>query len=199
MVAIGDDDVVIPVLFLQRIDDLLLLRRLANDLRLAVVSDLDLLATLCQHAAPSFFIERSRPGPCAIKIGLVALDDPLLHFLAAILHAGIAADNLKLQPQLKIADFALSPDEKGVSLRRLLGSGLAGNRAVFDAPEVRVAIPALERLAVEEGRKAGLVFGEGGNGNERKQQQNPAQPDNGSSHERGSKVAAGTCCSSDRW
>ena len=64
---------------------------------------------------------------------------------------------LNSSPQLEVADVSLAPDEERVSLGRLVGRRLAGDRAVLDAPEVGIAVPAVERLAVEERLKSRLV------------------------------------------
>jgi hypothetical protein len=110
-------------------------------------------------AAPLFLVQRPRPLAGGIEIGLVAADDPLAHFTAAVLDAAIAADDAELGTQLEIAHFALAIDEERVATRGLLGRRLAGDNALLDAPEFRVAVPAVERLAVEERLKPGLVIG----------------------------------------
>src|SRR5207245_9320881 len=46
-----------------------------------------------------------------------------------------------------------APDQKGVELDRLFRRALADDSFVFDAPELRIAVPAFERLAVKDGFK----------------------------------------------
>ena len=83
-----------------------------------------------------------------------------LDFLAAILDARVAADDLVLEPQHEVIDRSLPPDQERVALGRILLGGVAGDRAVLDAPELRVAVPAVEVLAVEDRLEARLVVGE---------------------------------------
>src|SRR5262245_25207854 len=50
-----------------------------------------------------------------------------------------------------------TPDQKGVDLDRLFRRALADDGFVFDAPELRIAVPAIERLAVEDGFKPRVI------------------------------------------
>ena len=58
-----------------------------------------------------------------------------------------------------VARFAALPDDECVAPGRVLLGRLAGDRAIFDTPEFRVAIPTLEGLAVEERFEPFLVVG----------------------------------------
>ena len=131
----------------------------ADDLGLVIVADDDLLAARGQDAAVSLLVEDAgvRGVGASRHVGLVAADDPVGRFLdAAILDARVAAADAILEPQLEVVDLALPPDEERVVLGRLLLGGLAGDRAVLDAPELRIAVPAVERLAVEDRLEAFL-------------------------------------------
>ena len=150
VIALGDDDVAVPVLLLERRRRCPSPRPFRRRPAACPRGHHDLLPALGEHAAPLLFVQRAGPLACRVEIGLVAADDPLAHFLAAILNAAVAADNLELGPQLEVADFALAPDEKRVPLGRLLGRRLAGDDAVLDAPEFGIAVPAVERLAVKQ-------------------------------------------------
>ena len=110
----------------------------------------DLLATFRDDAASPFLVQNARVRAGRIKVGLVAADHPLVGFLAAILNPGVAADEAEIQVELKVADFAFAPDQKRVVVRGIVGRRLAADDAVLHAPEPWIAVPALERLAVEQ-------------------------------------------------
>ena len=48
-----------------------------------------------------------------------------------------------------------------LAFRRILLGRLAGDRAVFDAPELGIAVPAIQRLAIEDRAEALVVGGQG--------------------------------------
>jgi hypothetical protein len=57
----------------------------------------------------------------------------------------------------KIPGLPAAPDEKGVHLDRFFRGAFADDGLVFDAPELRIAVPALERLAVKDRIKARVI------------------------------------------
>ena len=123
------------------------------DLRLLGVGaflDDDLLAALGEDTAALLFIENAGVGLARFEVALVASDHETLFVdeLAAVLHAGVTADNLVLERQFKVSDFAF-PDEEGVALGGLLLGRPAGDGTVFDGPEIET-LPAGEILAVEQ-------------------------------------------------
>ena len=63
---------------------------------------------------------------------------------------------LDLECQLEVARLAAAPDDERAA-DAPGGRALGGDRAVLDPPHLRVAVPALERPAVEDLRPAGVV------------------------------------------
>ena len=63
--------------------------------------------------------------------------------------------------QFEIGRFSAPPDEKGVARGGILLGGFAGDGAVLDAPQLGIAVPAFERLAVED-RLEAVVIGRQG-------------------------------------
>lgn len=159
MIAAGDDRVVVPVFLF---DGLLQLGRVADGtggLRLVVAADRGLLAALSQNAAAALLVENARIGVAGLEIALVTTDDVIAQVGAAVLDAGVSADNAVREPQLEIVDLTLTPDNERVSLGRIFGGRAAGNGAVLDRPELCVAVPAIELLSVEDRLEAVLVGG----------------------------------------
>ena len=153
--ALGDDAVFIPGLSLDLGLDLLGLAERTGDLDLRLLGvgaflDDDLLAALGEDAAALLFIEDAGVGLTRFEVALVASDHETLFVdeLAAVLHAGVTADDLVLERELEVGDFAF-PHEEGVALGGLLLGRAAGDGTVFDGPEIE-ALPAGEILAVEE-------------------------------------------------
>ena len=70
-----------------------------------------------------------------------------------------AIGHAELGLQLEVARLAAAPDEERISFGGVFGGGLAGDRAVFDAPKLGIAVPALQGLAVEDRLEAFLGGG----------------------------------------
>ena len=166
VIAVGDDVVLVPVVLLDGLRQFVGVAELLDDLRLVVRADDGLLAAQGEDAAAALVVEDAGVLVLAVHVGLVAADDPLADLLrllaAAILHAGVGEARIghaELELQLEIGRLAAAPDQKGVALGGILGGGLAGDRAVFDAPELGIAVPALKRLAVEDRLEAFVARG----------------------------------------
>ena len=86
---------------------------------------------------------------------LVAANDPFVadlfsDVLRAVLDSRVAADDLVLQFQLEVTCLTTLPDDERVALGRVALGRLPGDRPILDRPELRVAIPVLQRLAVKD-------------------------------------------------
>src|SRR5580704_19186388 len=82
-----------------------------------------------------------------VHVGLVTSDDPFRpgDFKAAILNARVAADQLKIGRQLKIAlGFAAFPNDERVPVDLVVRRRFTRDGAVLDAPKVEVSRPAFE-------------------------------------------------------
>jgi len=97
-----------------------------------------------------------------IDVRLVAADAPLVRPVrqleTADLDTGISALDLVVGQQLEIVHLAVLPDQERVPIGRFLRRRLPDDRPVLDAPEIRIARPAFQRLAIEE-RVVVAVFG----------------------------------------
>ena len=154
--ALGHDPVFVPIGWL---DDLLQVFTDADFFRrllLAVGGDRHPLPPLGQNAAPLLLIENARVGGAGVDIGLIAADDKIAVIFAAVLHAAVAAGDPVFQPQFKVVERALPPDEEGVSLGRILGRRLPDDGAILHRPELRLPLPALQACAVEDRHEAGI-------------------------------------------
>ncbi len=161
-VSLGGDVVLVPVAVL---DELAQFGRVgeAFDLVLAVLADHYLLAAAGQAAAIVLAVASARVVVGGIHVGLIAEDPPFLGaFPTADLHAGVGEARIghaELDLQLEVARLAAPPDEKRVVGRGILLGRLAGDAAVLDPPEPRIAVPAVQRLAVEQRAEAVSVWG----------------------------------------
>ena len=102
-----------------------------------------------------------------MNVALITTDGPLAHFrklTAPILNARVVARLLDLRMKLEVLQHATAPDEELVILQRLRPLRLPRQGAVFDGPQLRIAVPTREVLAVEERFEA--VLGEGRSQNE---------------------------------
>ncbi len=156
VVAAADDGILVPVLVLvvAGFDEFVLVGYLADDVLFAVfINDHD-VADRNEPAAGSFFVEEADGALGFHDVGLVAADDPLAEFFAAVLDAAIVVVEAELDLEDEVFGLAVLPDEEGVALGGILGGGLAADDAVGDGPESRVAVPAGEVFAVEDGFEA---------------------------------------------
>src|SRR5262249_16922107 len=77
---------------------------------------------------------------------------------AAVLDAAVGGVQLELHFQLEVLRLPTAPDHEGIGIDLLLRRALADNRAVLDTPELRIAVPPLQALAVEDLLKAGVIL-----------------------------------------
>ncbi len=111
----------------------------------------------------AFLINLARVLLLQIDVRLVAFHDPLrdlrefnasiLDSAVAVLHAGKAVFRLEFE----IRWLAPLPDTESVLFRLMSQSRLTDNRAVFHSPEVGIAVPTLQGLAIED-RLESLFF-----------------------------------------
>ena len=166
-----------------------------------LVVDDDALAVLHEDAAAALVIDHAVVRRVGMDVALVATDDPLADFrqrLAAILDAGVAGGALHLGAQFEVLHDAV-PDEELIVGEMVRSLGLAGDRAVFDGPQLRVAVPAGQGLAVEQ-RLEAILGGKRGEGRQQERQQGRE----GVSHEAVVFYALwtpvnGTCSNGGKW
>ena len=168
MIALGDDDVIVPILVLDLRLNLLRVADRAGDFDLglsSVVLDHGLLPALRENAASAFFVEDAAVGFARLKVRLITADDgaelPGLGHLAAILDAGVALLDAVGKAQLEVSDVAAFPDEERVvvDLGVRITAGDADDGAVAHGPELGITIPAGEILAVEQALEARFEVG----------------------------------------
>ena len=154
VVSAGDDVVLVPTVSLDDLGEFAAVAELLDDLRPVVGADHGFLAALGEDAAVILAVANARVVVVAVHVGLVAADLPLARaFPTADLDARVGEARIRhaeLGLDLEIGGLAAAPNEErvrpgGVFLRRL-----AGDRAVLDAPEPGIAVPAGERFAVED-------------------------------------------------
>ena len=166
VIAVGDDLIVIPILLLNRSQNLRLGCRLVGRLLLALGRNLDTIASLGQDAAALFLIQGPRPTAARVEVGLVTGDHPLVDLATAKLNAGIPADDTELQLQLEVSDLPVAPHQERIAASRIFLRRLPGDHALLDAPKFLIAFPALERFSVEQRSKTAF-FGASGGGQTR--------------------------------
>jgi len=197
VVALRDDDVFVPF---GEVD--LHGVALGGEPLVALVVDDDVLTVLHEDAASAFFVDHAVVRSVRMDVALVAADDPLAgfgHFLAAILDAGIAGGALDLGAQFEVLHDAAAPDEELVVGEMVRSLGLAGDRAVLDGPELRIAVPAGEGLAVEQGLEA-VLGGEGSEGRQQESQQGREGLSHGRSYFVGNLTPVnGGCSNAGKW
>ena len=132
-----------------------------------------------ERAAPFFVMDVAEVALAEIDVGLVALGMSIGQALAAIEDAGVGirrTAEAEFGGQLEIGNLAL-PVEKLVIRECGAGGDFTGDRAVLDAPERGVAIPASECAAIEEwlrcgrGRVGNQTEGERRDGETRRRQE----------------------------
>src|SRR5262249_45559480 len=84
------------------------------------------------------------------------------HDDAAVIDTAVAAGgDAVIEFELEILRRAAAPDEEGVAADDGFGRNPAGHDAVGRAPVFRIALPALQRLAIKHGTEARLITFEG--------------------------------------
>src|ERR1039457_4835414 len=159
--ASGDQVEVVPILAFDQLFQLLAIANGADDRGLLPLADIGELAAHGEKAAAALFVYLAGVALLAVHIGLVALHGELDvgEFDAAELDAAVEAGQLELELQFEIGRTAAPPDEERVLDGLLVGGSQADDGAVFDAPELRIAFPSGQRLAIEDGLVAGFLDG----------------------------------------
>src|SRR5262245_9449774 len=106
-----------------------------------------------QKAAATLFIQLPGKPVLEINISLITFEHPFANLGqldAPVLHAAIGGVQAVLQFQLEIFRLPAAPDQKSVQFDRLFRRAFADDGLVFYAPELRIAIPSIERLAVKD-------------------------------------------------
>lgn len=159
VVAASDDVELVPAVDVDVALELVAILELADDAGvLAGFGEGDLTAE-GHDAAAAFFIEHAGVGVDEVHVGLIALEDPLADFGqldAAVLDAAVGVVHAEFELELKVLGLAAAVDEEGVALERVFLGALADDGVVFDAPDLRVAVPVVEG-AIEDGHKSGFV------------------------------------------
>src|SRR5208283_3742844 len=91
VVALRDDDVIVPAALLDRGLDFGGIADGADDLLLAILADDNLLATLSQDAAHALLVEDAGVARPGFHVRLIAVDDPIggIDYFAAVLDARV--------------------------------------------------------------------------------------------------------------
>src|SRR5262245_11219625 len=163
-VAAGDDVDLVPVVDLdQRLELVGALLQVADDDRLAALGYVDRLAAHGEETAAALLINLTSPLVGEVDVGLIALHHPLAdlgpgrQLNAAQLDAAVGGVHPELDFQLEILRLAAAPDDERVLLDRIGGGALTDDGAVLGLPERRIAVPVLERRAVENRGEAGVI------------------------------------------
>lgn len=162
-VALAGHLVVVPA---AHVDLLLQLGRVAellDQLGLVVLADHHLLPPQGENSTVAFAVEDAGVLLVRGEVALVSANRPLAPFLGLfptpVLHSRVAADQAELETQHEVVEFPLPPDAEFVVGERVFLARDARDRTVLDRPPFRVAVPAVERLAVENRLEARLVGG----------------------------------------
>src|SRR5262249_30242334 len=112
-----------------------------------------------QKSTTALFVNLSCKLLPRIDIRLISLHHPLGDvgpLDAAVLNSAVPAfaGQAILQLQVEIRRLASAPDAEDILPWPMVRTRLSQHHAVVDAPEIRVAIPALERLPVEDSLKS---------------------------------------------
>lgn len=148
MVALGDDDVIVPIVLLDRRLNVGRLAELAGYFLFAGGGPSHFLPALGHNAASTcatrFVVKNSGKGRARFEVCLVAGRDEVRAFLAAILNArvgeagGVVRRDAIRKAQLEIIDdqilAAFFRDQKVVAASRILFRRLANDGAIDDRP-----------------------------------------------------------------
>jgi hypothetical protein len=145
----GDDAIGVPVVDANVLEQLRTVGELDRRAR-AVGVVAQHFAAPRHHAATFLLVDAAGPVRTVLEVGLVAGDLVPADVAAAELQAGIAADELELELDFEVGDFAATPEDPRGLRERVRRGRTTDELAVFDAPIARIAVPAVERLAVED-------------------------------------------------
>lgn len=153
VVSLRDDGVLVPLGHIG-LDEVVLAR---EPFHAGGVDD-NALAVLRDDAASAFLIHHGAVGRVRVNVALVAADGPFFVgvLAAAVLDAGVVALLADFGLQFEVFDLPAAPDEKLIVVQLLRSGRVADDLAIFDLPQLRIAIPAGEVFAVEDGFKTVL-------------------------------------------
>src|SRR5690349_4677797 len=116
MIATRADFVIVPIFLLDRSLDGFGIADRTYDFGLAAFAHDDLLAALGENTAHAFLVENAGISGASFKVSLVPANHPVRKFFAAVLDAGVAADDFEFQAEFEVIDLAVAPDQESVVL-----------------------------------------------------------------------------------
>ena len=133
----------------------------------AVWGDGDAGAAFHEEGAAVFVVDSAEPLGAVVEVALEAaggvVGETFRADLDAAVGGGVAGDSV-FEGELEVVERLVEP-EPLVVIEGVAGFYLGGDGAVFDRPDAGVSLPAVERLAVEDGGWGGV--GGGGKSGER--------------------------------
>src|SRR5262249_31530131 len=159
VISFCHNDVFVPITLLYCCLNRCWIAKGTNDLFLAVSVPNDFLSPISHDlASHSFFIEYATVSRPHFNIRLVSPHDPLrrVEHFASVLNAGVAEPFIITRDysvgttQFEISYCAIGPYEESISLRGVFCGRLARDRTILDTPELGIAIPTGEVLAVKQ-------------------------------------------------
>src|SRR5215471_19349701 len=158
MIALGENNVIIPVALLDDFLQLVGSSKRSSHLLFAIFVPEHFFAARGHDAAGhAFFVKDASVRRSGFHIGLVTADNPIggIQDFAAILDPGIGkafaviGGESERASQLEIAYIAIGPDEERIPVGRIFFGRLTGDSAIFDRPEPGVARPTGEIGAIK--------------------------------------------------
>ena len=159
--AARDEVKLVPVALLDETFQSLGVANGGDQLLLPTAGDPCELPARRKKAASPLLVDHPRELVRAIHVGLVALEGPLSDLGddgAAVLDAAVGAfADVEFHLQLEVAGRASAPNQERVLLDPLLRRAFPDDFPVLRAPELRIAVPARQGLAVENRGESGIV------------------------------------------
>src|SRR5262245_3454555 len=159
-VAARDDMDLIPVIDLDQILEIIAGAQTGNDPFITGLQHCH-LPTHGEESAATLLIKLTRKGVLEVYICLVTLEHPLpdvRKFDTAILDAAVRRVEAILDFQFEIFRLTAFPDQESIGLKRFFGGGFADDLVIFGPPECGIAIPSIERLAIEDRVKPCVII-----------------------------------------
>ena len=157
METISNNSIRVPVFLLDLLLDLIGVTNAAGDFlfELAVVANqFSRFATQGKNSSIAFAVENSRVSISGFEVRLVSADNPLFirHFKTAILNTGVTVNDLVFQLQLEVIYLAAAPDDERVSFELFVFFVVsrASDGAVFYAPGLGIAVPAVQSFSIKQ-------------------------------------------------
>ncbi len=160
--------VLVPTGKVDLLEQLVRIAHLADHRGLVVASNHGPVASHGKDSTKAFAVDDTHVPATVFDVALVAAGDPLAPFFrvfeAADLNARVMVGELELGLQFEVGRFVAPPDEERIARGGVFRRGLADDTAILDPPEFRVAVPAFQRLTVED-RSETVLFGPQGRRN----------------------------------